>query len=127
MHRPLRVCLPSKEREEYVLFVRKKGCTLVTERQKNRYIDKFLRYCSKEFGHTAARKISKSDLIKYGKHVDQTNRNYGTSSTKLSMVFQWFHWLAKTNRIPNDPANGLKASQLIATAKSPVKSFVWQV
>jgi len=112
MRRPRRVCLPSKEREDYVLFSRKQGHTLVTERQKNRYIDEFLRYCSDQFGHTDALKISQSNLIRYARHVERMNRNSATAYAKLGAVFTWFHWLAKTKRIENDPAEGLNASRM---------------
>lgn len=123
MHRPLRVCLPSKERDDYVLFVRRKGCTIVTVRQRNRYIDECLRYCNGQFGYSDAHKISKSDLIKYGTYVGQTNRNYMTARCKLLMAFQWFHWLALTKRIANDPAKGLIASQLLSKFILPKKTI----
>jgi threonine aldolase len=69
--KPLRECLPSKEREDYVAHRRRRGCTFVTERQVNRYVDEFLRFCEKTFGHTSPQRIGASDLFKYGKYLER--------------------------------------------------------
>ena len=116
-HRPLRECLPSVEREDYIRHVRMEGCTFITERQKNRYIDEFLRFCKEYSNHSDATKIRRKDLVEYGKRVKRTSLKIQTARTKLLVVLQWLRWLAGTGRIKENPANGLQASELIGTSK----------
>jgi site-specific recombinase XerD len=115
--RPLRECLPSKEREEYVVHVRRRGCTFVTERQVNRYIDEFLRFCEATFGHTNAQRIGASDLMKYGKYLEQREHTFVTARAKMTLALQWCRWLAATKRIARDPAPGMKATAMVSSLR----------
>jgi site-specific recombinase XerC len=108
-----RECLPSKEREEYVFHMRKQGCTLVTERQTNRYADELLRFCSTHSNHANAQKISVSDLLSYAKHLERTSKTFGTARSKLTIALKWCRWLSETGRIKRNPAEGLNATKLV--------------
>lgn len=58
-------CLPSKEREKYILHVSKSSKSVIVIRQRNRYIDEFLRFIDKEYGHHSPRKLSKEQVDHY--------------------------------------------------------------
>jgi len=119
--KPLRECLPSREREDFVSSVRRQGrVTLITERQKNRYVDEFLRFCSPGASRAvAARDLSTADILNYAKYVERHSKTFGTGFTKVSIPIQWFNWLAETGRIESNPAENLNASQLVARLKAP--------
>ena len=116
--KPLRECLPSKEREEYVSHIRMQGYTTVAERQVNRYTDEFLRFCSSHSRHANAQNISAKDLLSYAKHLERTSKTFVTARTKMSIVLQWCRWLTETGRMKKNPAENLKASQLVAALDS---------
>ena len=114
MNKPLRVCLPSKEREDYISFIRRQGVSEVTERQRNRYVDEFLRYCDDNFGYTDPEKITKAQLQKYAKHVRRNNSRLATSRIKVGAVLQWLRWLVSTRRLNEDPTIGFTIAGLLS-------------
>lgn len=118
--KPLRDCLPCDEREAYISHVRRQGSTFVTQRQKNRYIDDFWRFCTEEIGHTSLQTITAADLIKYGKHLEKQKHTFETARTKMVMPLQWLRWLAEVKRIPNNPGAALSASALIKKLAAPL-------
>jgi site-specific recombinase XerC len=110
--------LPSEEREDYVAYARRRGCTLVTALQKNRYVDEFIRFCSSHSGHSHVKDISRMDFLNYGKWLESSCRTYATGQTKIGRAIQWFNWLAETGRIEKNPARGLVAGRLIPSPKN---------
>jgi len=104
--------LPSKEREEFVASERHRGFNFVTERQKNRYIDMFLRFCKKN-----ARQIKPSDLTKYAKHLERQCHTFETARAKIAIPIQWCRWMVKTKKITKDPSLGMSAAALVAKLK----------
>ena len=105
----LRECLPSKEREEYVSRVRRRGVTFVTERQVNRYVDEFLRFFE-SMNRGKLSDLTSRDLVAYAKHLERSNRTFVTARTKLAVALKWSRWLFETGRLKNDVAEGLSAS-----------------
>ncbi|MGA2588913.1 MAG: hypothetical protein ABSH32_03275 [Bryobacteraceae bacterium] len=99
---------------EYLAEVRKRGCTSVYERQKNRYIDEFLRFCEKTSKTTNPKRITASDLTGYGKHLEKQKQNYTTARTKMLIAIQWCRWLAATKKIAGDPSEGMNASAMVS-------------
>jgi hypothetical protein len=116
--KPLRKCLPSKEREDYVSYVRRQGCTFIRERQTNRYIDEFLRFCSSHSHHSNARSIGTRDILTYAKHLERTCGTFVTARVKMAIVLKWSGWLYETGRIKRDPAEGLTAKELLAAIEN---------
>ena len=114
--KPLRNCLPSKEREEYVAHLRRLGFTVITERQRNRYIDEFLRFCFAKSNHLSAQKITERDIRSYAGRLARTSTTVGTARTKLTIVLQWCKWLKDTDRIKTNPAETLKPKALVGDA-----------
>jgi site-specific recombinase XerD len=108
-----RECLPCQEREDYVLEVRRAGVTRVTERQRNRYIDEFLRFCLEQSHQASVRKISVVDLKAYGKHVARSSRKFTTARTKVAIVLVWCRWLFDKGHIKQNLADGLNSSDLL--------------
>ena len=119
--KPIRECLPSKEREDYVAYVRRQGVTFVTERQTNRYVDEFLRFCLARSKHSSAVDISSKDILQYAKHLERTCMTFVTARVKMSIVLQWSRWLHETGRIKENPADNLKARSLLASMESREK------
>ena len=117
MSKPLRTCLPSYERESYISFLRKNDYSFVTERQSNRYIDDFLRFCQDEFKHAEAQKVAQKHVIAYAKRLTIQEGNYQTARVKLLVVLKWLRWLASKERIGADPTADLIAAQMVATLK----------
>lgn len=113
----LRECLPSPEREEYVLESRRAGCTFVTERQRNRYIDEFLRFCLEQAHHASARKVTTADLRAFGKHVARSCRKVQTARTKVTIVLAWCRWLLEKGYVKQDPGEGLRSTDLVPVKK----------
>jgi hypothetical protein len=110
--RQIRECLPSKEREAYVAYERSRGCTLVTERQKNRYIDEFLRFCKKD-----AHQIRASDLKRYAKHLERLQEAFETARAKIAIPIQWCRWMGTTKKIAKDPTAGMDAGAMVSRLK----------
>ncbi len=98
-----RKCLPSHERELYIEHLARSNLSKGYIRQKNRYIDEFLRYVHKEIGSTSLSKLN-SEVVR--KYVEITNSNklilQTTRSTKSALVKQWLKWLHENNLIIND-------------------------
>jgi site-specific recombinase XerC len=111
--RASREYVPNAEREDYVAYVRRRGCTLVTVRQKNRYVDEFIRFCSSHSGHSNVKEINTTDFLNYAKWLESSCRTCVTGQTKIGRAIQWFNWLAETGRVKNNPARGLIAARLI--------------
>jgi len=116
--RTSREYLPSEEREDYVAYARRKGCTLVTLGQKNRYVDEFVRFCSSHSGHSNVKDINTMDFLNYGRWLESSCRTYATGQAKIGRAIQWFTWLAETGRIKTNPARGLIAGRLIPSARN---------
>jgi len=114
--RASREYLPSEEREDYVAYARRRGCTLVTVRQKNRYADEFIRFCSSHSGHSNVKAIDTTDFLNYSKWLETSCRTYATGQAKIGRAIQWFNWLAETGRIKKNPARGLIAGRLIPSS-----------
>jgi hypothetical protein len=110
--------LPSEEREDYIAYARRRGCTLVTLRQKNRYVDEFVRFCFSHSGHSHVKDIDKMDFLNYGKWLESGSGTYATGQAKIGRAIQWFNWLAETGRIKKNPARGLIAGKLIPSPKN---------
>src|SRR5580693_2541713 len=101
--RASREYVPSEEREDYVAYARRRGCTLVTVRQKNRYVDEFLRFCTSHSGHSNVKAIGTTDFLNYAKCLKAGCKTYATARAKLGRAIQWFNWLAETGRIKRNP------------------------
>jgi site-specific recombinase XerC len=111
--KPLRECLPSKEREEYVSHVRRRGVTHVTERQVNRYIDEFLRFRA-SLDRLKLGDLSSNDLLAYAKHLERSNRTFVTARTKLTITLAWCRWLFATGRVKANAAEGLDSTAMLS-------------
>ncbi len=114
--RASRQYLPSEEREDYVAYARRRGCTLVTVRQKNCYVDEFIRFCHSQSGHSNVKDISTTDFLNYGRWLETNCRKFATGQAKIGGAIHWFNWMAETGRIKNNPARGLIASRLIPSS-----------
>ena len=110
--KPLRECLPSKEREEYVSRVRRRGLSIVFERQVNRYIDEFLRFRA-SIDRPNLSDLSSRDIFAYVKHLERSNRTFVTARTKLTIALEWCRWLFETGRVKTDVTEGLNASRAL--------------
>ena len=110
-----RECLLSQEREDFVAEARRSGCTLITERQKNRYIDEFLRFCSTHSHHASAKRITRDDVMAYAEHIERTSRKSSTAIAKMLVVLQWCRWLHETGRLKQDAAAGLVSAGDLVT------------
>jgi site-specific recombinase XerD len=117
-----RECLPSKEREEYIAHQRRRGHSFITERQKNRYIDLFLRFCEKD-----ARRIKAADLEKYAEHLERQSHTFATAYMKMAAPIQWCRWMANTKKIGRDPTLGMDAKAMVSRLKkkNPPASDSW--
>jgi hypothetical protein len=118
VHMMIRECLPCKEREEYVAQLRRGGCAFVTERQKNRYIDEFLRFVESTSGHTTAKEIGPSDLREYAKHLEQQRHLFVTARIKMLIPIEWCRWMKATKRIPEDPTMGMSATAMVSDLRA---------
>lgn len=132
--KPLRICLPSQEREEYIAQVRSSGLDEINVRVKNRYIDEFLRFCSEHFDHATAKKVTTAQIKAFARHVakstthalsyspslkQQTPIKLATARLKVQTVIKWCEWLDATGRLKSNPAKGLNARSLIPDSKTP--------
>jgi hypothetical protein len=79
--------LPSEEREDYVAYARRRGCALITARQKNRYVDEFIRFCSSHSGHSDVKDTNKMDFLKYCKWLESGCRTYARVKQKFNGQF----------------------------------------
>lgn len=89
-----RKCLPCQERELYMAFLAKNNLSKVYIRQKNRYIDEFLRFVQREAKSTAISKLKPELLKKYSTEITSNKLILPkTQSTKMAVVRQWLQWL----------------------------------
>ena len=117
--KPLRDCLPCDEREAYISHVRRRGTTFVTQRQKNRYIDDFWRFCTQDCKRTSVQAITTADIFKYARLLETQRHTFETARTKILMPLQWLSWLADVKRIPTNPAATLSATTLVKKLAEP--------
>jgi hypothetical protein len=115
--RPHRDCLPSKEREQFVAYERSRGCAFITERQKNRYVDEFLRFCKKD-----AKRITAADLRRYAKHLEGLQQAFETARAKMMVPLQWCRWMAATEKIAKDPSLGMDAGTMVSGTKKRMRT-----
>jgi site-specific recombinase XerC len=111
--RALRECLQSKERKDYIAYLRREGISHVSERQQNRYVDEFLRFLDKTQGHTNPQKITKADIHRFAKHLQRDSKNIMTAQRKLRIAIQWLRWLVSMKRLDVNPTEGLMSSRLL--------------
>jgi site-specific recombinase XerC len=111
--KPLRECLPSKEREEYVSRLRRRYLSHVAERQANRYIDEFLRFQG-SVNRPNLPDLSPNDMLAYAKHLERSNRTFATARTKLTIALRWCRWLFEIGRVQSDVTEGFRASEMLS-------------
>jgi site-specific recombinase XerD len=118
MARARRVCLPCKDREEYVQKARLAGCTEIEARCKNRYADEFLRFCDENYGHHSARKVTAEQIEAYASHLCKTSRKLNTGRAKLIAIINWFRWLHEVGRLTNNPSDAMSPSAMLESVRN---------
>jgi len=108
----------SSEREDYIRNVREQGFSLITQRQRSRYIDDFLHFLETHFRRTSPTSIRREDVLQYARGLTVTKQALGTLRVKAAVVLQWLRWLADTGRIRGNPAGGLVPAKLLPTLKN---------
>lgn len=98
-----RKCLPCQERELYMTFLARSNLSKVYIRQKNRYIDEFLRFVQRETGSTDLSELKPALLRKYINDITANKLiRPTTQSTKVAVVRHWLEWLHDNNYLKHD-------------------------
>ena len=92
--RKARECLPCIERELFIKECAENGESTIGIRQKNRYIDEFLRFVNEKYGFYAPKKLTKKHFDAY-QHtiIEDKYISNSTKSNKISKARIWLQWL----------------------------------